>query len=386
VEEAQMSIKWGVLLLLLLVQLPGFRVDVTVDKSFYEPGDPMRIEVTIENGTAGAECIQSIRVDVFDSQHVVYTVEDTYPAGTECLDAGVTKVYNYGCDLPLNISPGLGTVEVTVKTWGGVEILKKAFFEIGVNYPPEITGVSYPRVINPAQEYALSFSVSDNFGVEDLTSVQVTLYQKSKKPSERECYIFRWEAPDIYTVWKSDFPVQAAASVTPTEIAWTLTFSLGEVAAPGDWILLIEALDTEYQPAEVSEHVAVTRYMSFRVEDSTGSSVTRVDFGKGSPGESLSRATLYVVVTSNSRVNISVEGSNLYSPEGNVLPVEAFYVEVSGQEVQLTGGRQVLYSSYAGPRGFSRENSVHLVFWGVLPEAMEAGTYSGIWYIIVEAV
>ncbi|MBU7023011.1 MAG: hypothetical protein HXS40_02500 [Theionarchaea archaeon] len=144
-----MSIKWGVLLLLLLVQLPGFRVDVTVDKSFYEPGDPMRIEITIENGTAGAECIQSIKVDVFDSQHVVYTVEDTYPAGTECLDAGVTKVYHYGCDLPLNISPGLGTVEVTVKTWGGVEILKKAFFEIGVNYPPEITGVSYPRVINP---------------------------------------------------------------------------------------------------------------------------------------------------------------------------------------------------------------------------------------------
>jgi hypothetical protein len=386
VEETQMKIKWGVLLLLLLVQLPGFRVDVTVDKSFYEPGDSMRIEVTVENRTAGAECLQSIKVDVSDSQDVVYTVEDTYPAGTECLDAAATKMYQYSCDLPLNVSPGLGTAEVTVKTWGGVEILKKAFFEIGVNYPPEITGVSYPRVVNPAQEYDLSFSVSDNFGVEDLTSVQVTLYQKSKTPSERECYIFRWEAPDIYTVWKSDFPAQVAASVTPTEIAWTLTFSLGEVAAPGDWILLIEAIDTAYQPAQVSEHVAVTRYMSFRVEDSSGSSMARVDFGKGSPGEPLPRISLYVIVTSNSRVNISVEGSNLYSPEGKVLPVDAFYVEISGQQVQLTGVKQVLYSNYAGTRGFSQKNSIHLVFWGVLPEAMEAGTYSGIWYIIVEAV
>ncbi|MBU7015127.1 MAG: hypothetical protein HXS52_00865 [Theionarchaea archaeon] len=381
-----MSMRWGVLLLLLVVQLPGFRVDITVDESFYEPGEPMRIEVTIENRTSGEEWLQSVRVEVSDSQHVVYTVEDTYPAGTERLDAAATKVYQYGCDLPLNVSPGLGTAEVTVKTWGGVEILKKTFFEIGVNYPPEITGVSYPHVINPAQEYALSFSVSDNFGVEDLTSVQVTLYQKSKTPSERECYIFSWEAPNIYTVWKSDFPVQAAASVTPTEIAWTLTFSLGEIAAPGDWILLIEAIDTEYQPAQVSEHVAVTRYMSFRVEDSTGSSMTRVDFGKGSPGEQLSGVSLYVVVTSNSGVNISVEGSNLYSPEGNMLPVEAFYVEVSGQQVQLTGDKQVIYPNYAGSRGFSQNDSVHLIFWGVLPEAMEAGTYSGIWYIIVEAV
>lgn len=381
-----MRVMWEILLLLLLIQLPSFRVDIMVDSPFYEPGDTVRTEIAVENRTTHSECLQSIQVKVSDSQGVVYMVEDTFPAGDECLDVAVTKGYQYWCDLPLSVSPGVGTAEVTVRTWGGIEILEETFFEIGVNYPPEIHAVSCPRVINPTQEYSFSFSVSDSFGVEDLASAEVMLFQKSTTPSERECYIFRWEAPDIYTVWKSEFPVQVGATVTQTEITWILTFSVEEIAAPGDWILHLEAVDSQYQSAQVSEHVSITRYLSFRVEDSTGSPIARINFGKASPGETMPRTSLHVIVTSNSEVTVSVEGSNLYSPEGRVLPVDAFYVEISGQQIQLTGSKQVLYTDYAGNRGFSRKTPIHLIFWGVLPEAMEAGTYSGIWYIIVEAV
>jgi len=67
--------------------------------------------------------------------------------------------------------------------------------------------------------------------------------------------------------------------------------------------------------------------------------------------------------------------------------MDIFYVESSvGSTVQLDGSRQVLYSMYAEKNGFNRETQIHIIFSGKLPEVVEAGTYSGIWYIIVEAV
>ena len=97
--------------------------------------------------------------------------------------------------------------------------------------------------------------------------------------------------------------------------------------------------------------------------------------------------TLTIVVTSNSPVNVSIEAGDLYSSEGKVLPADIFYAEPShGNPVQLNSSRQALYTVYAERKGFNKESRIVIVFTGKLPDVVEAGTYSGVWYIIVEAV
>ncbi len=370
--------------LFLLVQYSSFTVDINLEKFFYQPGESVNFDVTIENETSLKECLQSLTVTVEDSTKTFYSVVNNYPPDTECIESGDRKTYSFLCAIPLNVSEGTGRVGVEVETWSGIDESREEFFTIGVNYPPVITIHSYPSVVNPSQEYSLTFSVSDNFGAEDIASCEVALYHELVS-SERECSIFTWEKPALLTAWKSDSPVRVEASLQPGEIVWTIDFSLSEIAFPGEWILEIKVYDMLHQYSYVSEGFTVTKYLSFHL-DSSRSSAARINFGKGSPGEELAKVSLYMVVTSNTSVDISVQADNLYSPDGGVLPVYIFYVDTPQGAIQLDGSRQILYPAFAGKNGYSKETQVRLVFWGKLPEAVKAGTYSGVWYIIVEPV
>jgi hypothetical protein len=128
----------------------------------------------------------------------------------------------------------------------------------------------------------------------------------------------------------------------------------------------------------------VTKYLSFRLQDGTPTSEVRIDFGRASPGEEVPPVTLEILVTSNTYVNVFVQGDDLYSLEGWVLPVTIFRVESTGSTIQLDSSKQIICSHYAEKDGFSKAARIRLVFWGKLPEVMEAGAYSGIWYIGVE--
>lgn len=376
-----------VLFFLVVLQQPSFTCEIELSKSFYQPGETISLDVIISNTTSAKECLKSLDITITDSSKSLCTLTNSYPVDTECTESGEEKPYTFSCVVPLQAVEGVGTVEVYVETWSSITCVQKEFFEIGVNYPPEITGISYPPVVNPSQQYEMTFSVYDNFGVEDLVSVEVVLYHQVTQPSEREYYLFSWEKPDLYIVWKSTTFVGANASIQNKEIVWTLTFSLSEVASPGEWTLEITVYDAAHQHQQVFERLYVTKYLSFHLQSTSRGSAASINFGKASPGEELPRVTLIVVVTSNSSVNVSIQGSDLYSPEGTILPMGIFYAEPAvGSTVQLDGSRQVLYSVYAEKNGFNREAQIHIVFSGKLPEVAEAGTYSGIWYIIVEAV
>jgi len=375
-----------IFLFLILAQQPSFAVEIRLSKSFYQPGETVDIEVLIWNDTSSKECLKSLNVYVSDSTKPLCVLTNNYPADTECVEAGEEKEYSFSCGIPLNAIEGVATIDVEVETWSSIHIKEKAFFEIGINYPPEIVLLSYPSVVNPSQEYSMSFSVHDNFGVEDLVSAEVALYHEVKTP-ERGYYLFTWEKPSVYTVWEADSPVYVDASLQPNEIVWTVTFSVSEIAAPGQWVLEITVYDAKHQHQKVLEHFAVTKYLSFSIQDDSRAPVARINFGRASPGEELPRVTLNVVVTSNSSVNIFVQADDLRSPEGAVLPVEVFYVEsATGGRAQLSRSRQGVYFGYTQKGGFNQEARIILVFWGKLPEVVEAGTYSGIWYIVVEAV
>jgi hypothetical protein len=137
----------------------------------------------------------------------------------------------------------------------------------------------------------------------------------------------------------------------------------------------------------VVEQVSVTKYLSYHVEGTSRGLPARINFGKAEPGGRLPTTPLTVVVTSNAQVNILVQGDDLYSPEGGVLPVDIFYVESPmGGLLQMNGSRQAVLPMYAEKKGFNKEVRILLLFSGVLPEVVEAGTYSAIWYIIVEVV
>ena len=375
-----------VVFFLVFLQQPSFTAEIRLEKSFYQPDEVVFVEVVIWNGTSSKECLKTLDISIEDSAKLLCTITNSYPLDTECIEAEEEKVYTFSCTLPRNAQEGVASVEVAIETWNSIHVRKKTFFEIGVNYPPEIVLISYPGVVNPAQEYGITFSATDNFGVEDLVSVEVSLYQEGTRSEERGFYTFSWEKPSIYTVWEADSPVHVAASLQPNEIVWTVHFSLSEIAAPGEWVLTIEVYDTRHQHQQVVERFTVTKYLSFRLQDSTRASVAEINFGKSSPGEELPRVSLSVVVTSNSYVNVFVQGADLQSLEGDTLPVDGFYVETVGGRMQLSGSRQGVYFDYAQKNGFSKEARILLVFWGTLPEVVEAGAYSGIWYIIVEAV
>ncbi len=373
-----------IFLLLFLVQ-PTFPVKINVDKSFYEPGETVTMEVSVENVTSLKECLKTMDIVVRDSQKVLCTISSGYPSDTECIEAGEEKTYTFSCVLPSNALEGVAQVEVDILMWSTLHVTGETFFEIHINYPPEITVMSCPSVVNPSTEESITFSVTDNFGVEDLDMCDVSLYHDATAPSERELYQVTWKKPHLYTVWEGD-PVIVEVSLQNTEVVWTLHFSLSEVASPGEWTLEIQVYDTNHQSDQAFERFTVTKYVSFRVEDNSRSSLARINFGKASPGEELPRVLLHVVVTSNTGVNVFVEASSLHSSEGGVLPVNAFFVEGATGMVQLDGSRQVVYTTYAEKGGFNREARIQLVFWGKLPEVVQAGTYSGTWYIIVEAV
>ena len=375
-----------ILFFLLFFQQPVFTAEITLNKSFYQPGETITIEVEIQNYTAAKECLKSLDIIVSDPNKVLCSIPNTYAVDTECVESGGNTLYTFTCFLPLNTPEGVGAVEVRVETWNAVEVYGKEFFEIGVNYAPAITVLNYPDIINPSQEYTLSFSVYDNFGVEDLVSADVILAHQGTRPSEREYTIFTWEPPDPYTVWETGSPLHVEASVQNSEIVWTLTFSLSEIASPGEWRLEILVYDTAHQHHQVVEQVYVTKYLSFHLQDTYRSASATINFGRAEPGEDLPRVTLTMVVTSNAPVNILVQGDDLYSGEGAVLPADIFSVETSAGTVQLSRSRQVLYTDYVERDGFNREARIRLIFYGKLPEVIEAGTYSGVWYIIVEAV
>ncbi len=375
-----------ILLVLLLVQHPAFTVEVTLNKSFYQPGQPLYIDVYIQNNTGAKECLQSVEITVQDPAKVLCHFTESYPVDTECLEEGEGKVYTFSCVLPMNAGEGLGMLDILTKTWGSITLSERKHFEIGINYPPEITIVSYPQVVNPSQEYKITFSVFDSFGVEDLVSADVMVYHESRTPSERECYTYTWEKPDLYTVWETDSFSTVTASLQDKEIVWDLTFFLSEIASPGDWTLSIIVYDAAHQYHEVSEQVQVTKYLSFHLQESRAP-FAQINFGKAEPGEDLPAVTLTVVVTSNSPVNVLIQAGDLYSSEGKVLPADIFYAgPSSGSQIQLNSSRQALYTVYAERKGFNKEARIVIVFTGKLPEVVEAGTYSGIWYIIVEAV
>ncbi|MBU7017564.1 MAG: hypothetical protein HXS44_08645 [Theionarchaea archaeon] len=375
-----------ILLILFMIQHPGFTVEVTLDKSFYQPGETLYIDVAIWNNTGAKECLQSVGITIQDPVKVLCYLTDSYPVDTECLESGEEKIYTFSCVLPENAGEGLGSIDVLIKTWGSTTLLERTHFEIGINYPPEITIVSYPPVVNPSQEYTITFSVFDSFGVEDLVSADVTLYRESRVSSERECYTYTWEKPDSYTVWKADSFSTVTASLQDKEIIWDLTFFLSEVASPGDWTLAITVYDATHQYHEVTEQIQVTKYLSFHLQE-FNAPFAQINFGKAEPGENLPAVSLTVIITSNSPVNVLIQGGDLYSLEGKVLPADIFYAEPStGGRIQLNGSRQALYTVYAERNGFNKEARIVVVFTGKLPEVVEAGTYSGIWYIIVEAV
>jgi hypothetical protein len=390
-EEANIKMdKRAIIAVFLLVffQMPSLTIDIALDKSLYQPGEQIEIEVTVYNGSSTKECIQSLEVEVSDPYSVFWDHTDTYPVDTECVDSGDTKVYIFWCDIPVTVSEGKGTVDVTLKTWSDITVQETEFFEIGVNYPPEVRIITSPSQVSPAQEHELSFSVFDNFGVEDITYVEVFLYAAepgNRKVSPRSGYVFTWEKPDSFTVWEgSPGPVQVSTSLQPKEIVWTLTFQVDEIAKPGEWILDITAYDVHHKSHKVSQHISITRYLSFHVEgESRG--MASMNFGKASPGEGLRRVPLTVVVTSNAEVMVSVEAHDLYSPEGGVLPADNFYVKTKSGDVQLNNRRQVLYAGF-GTKGYNQNTHIVLLFYGKLPEVLEAGTYSGVWYIVVEVV
>jgi len=376
-----------ILFFLVVLQQPSFTCEIELSKSFYQPGETISLDVIISNTTSAKECLKSLDITITDSLKLLCTLTSSYPVDTECIESGEEKTYTFSCVIPLHAVEGVGTVEVYVETWSGITRVQKEFFEIGVNYPPEITVISYPAVVNPSQQYEITFSVYDNFGIEDLVSAEVVLHHQMTQPSEREYYLFTWEKPDLYTVWKSNTFVGANASIQNREIVWTLTFLLSEIASPGEWTLEITVYDAAHQHHQVFERLYVTKYLSFHLQGTSRGFAASINFGKASPGEELPRVALILVVTSNSSVNVSIQGSDLYSPEGKILPMDIFYVESSvGSTVQLDGSRQVLYSMYAEKNGFNRETQIHIIFSGKLPEVVEAGTYSGIWYIMVEAV
>lgn len=384
-----MNVKmFGIIVLFLIVsQQPSFTAELRLDKSFYQPGETVYMDIAVYNGTVSKECLQSLDITVTDAAKPLCTLTNSYPVDTECIEAGEEATYSFFCDIPLNAVEGVAAAEAIITTWSGIHIMEEVFFEIGINYPPEITVASFPDEVNPAQFYSLTFSVTDNFGVEDLVSADVVLHHEViSEKSERGRYQFSWEKPDLYTVWNADSPISVEASLQTNGITWTIHFSLSEVAAPGEWGLDIEVYDTRHQHHYVTEHFTVTKYLSFHIADGTRASGARINFGRASPGEELPRVTLTLAVTSNSPVNVFVEGSDLYSPEGAALPVGIFYVEASKGIVQLSSSRQGLYLEYAQRNGFSKEAVIRIVFWGKLPEVLEAGTYSGIWYIVVEAV
>jgi hypothetical protein len=347
------------------------------------PGQTMVIDIRIQNRTSVKECLESLDVTISGPLKVVCCYTNSYPVDTECIDAGKEKVYTFSCDVPETVSEGVGTVEVVLKMWSGMEVIKTHLFEIGINYPPHISVISYPPVVNPSQEYSIHFSVSDNFGVNDLESAEVTLYHEQNL-SERERYTFTWERPAVYTVWEGTGITSVEASLNADEIVWKLRFSLSEIACPGLWTLDITVYDVNHQHHNVSEHFTVTKYLSFHIQGPRAGTPS-INFGKAEPGQTLRKVTLHLVVTSNASVTIFVQGGDLTSPEGNVLPASIFYVEpISGKAVPLMNARQVVYSHYAGKRGYNQHAQIRLVFWGVLPEAVEAGAYSGVWYIILE--
>ena len=369
-------------LFLVVFQQPLLTVDITLNKSFYQPGQTMVIDITIQNGTSVKECLSSLDVTISDPYKVFYSHTDSYPVDTECIEAGKEEMYTVSCDVPETVSEGAGTVAVVLTMWSGMEVIKTELFEIGINYPPHINVISYPSVVNPSQEYSIHFAVSDNFGVEDLESAEVVMYHE-QKPSERERYTFTWERPNGYTVWEGTGITSVEASLNADEIVWKLRFSLSEIACPGLWTLDITVYDVNHQFHQVSEHFTVTKYLSFHIQTRAGA--PSINFGKAEPGQTLPRVTLHLVVTSNASVTIFVQGGDLKSPEGNILPASLFYVEpISGKAVPLMNTRQVVYANYAGNRGYNQHTQIRLVFWGVLPEAVEAGAYSGVWYIIVE--
>ena len=375
-----------ILLVLLLVQHPAFTVEVTLNKSFYQPGETLYIDIYVQNNTGAKECLQSIEITIQDPVKVLCNITDNYPADTECLESGEGKVYTFSCVLPKNAGEGLGTLDVLTKTWGSITLSERKHFEIGINYPPEITIISYPQVVNPSQEYRITFSVFDRFGVEDLVSADVMVYHESRTPSERECYTYTWEKPDLYTVWKTDSSSTVQASLQDREIVWDVTFFLSEIASPGDWTLTIMVYDAAHQYHEVSEQIQVTKYLSFHLQEPRAP-FAQINFGKAEPGEDLPAVTLTVIVTSNSPVNVLIQGGDLYSSDGKVLPADIFYAgPSSGSQIQLNSSRQALYTMYAERKEFNKEARIVIVFTGKLPEVVEAGTYSGIWYIIVEAV
>ena len=372
--------------LVFLIQPPSFTVDIVLTKSYYQPGETLSADVIVWNGTDTKICLKTLVVTVEDSQKVLCTLPYTYPVDTECCEPGEEKVYTSSCDIPLHAQEGEGRLSVHLETWGGTDILKQEHFEIGINYPPEITVISYPPEVNPSHEYTVTFSVSDNFGVEDIVYAEVGLYHELRTPSERECYTYTWERPDGYTVWSSSSPVVVDVAIQNQEIVWDLTFSLSEIAYPGEWILDITAYDTDHQHDQVIEHFSVTKYLSFYLQGSSRAPLSQVSFGRAEPGETLPDIILTVVVTSNTHVNILVQGDDLYSPEGYILPSDIFFVKTTtGNRFQLDRSRQIVYSMH-GKDGFNRDSRIVITFSGKLPDVIEAGTYSGIWYIIVEAV
>ncbi|MGD2247165.1 MAG: hypothetical protein PVF58_02080 [Candidatus Methanofastidiosia archaeon] len=376
-----------IVFLLVFFQVPSLTVDIILDTSLYQPGEHMKIEITVENKSGTKECLKFLEIKVSDPYAVFWGNTDTYPADTECVDAGNTNVYTFWCDIPVTVSEGKGTVDVTVQTWSDITLQETEFFGIGVNYPPEVTILEYSSQVNPAQEYELSFSVFDNFGVEDITYVEVLLYsaEGNRKVSPRSGYEFTWEKPDNYTVWEGNpGPVQVVTSLQPQEIVWTVTFQVDEIAQPGEWILEITAYDVHHKSHSMSQPISITRYLSFHIEgESKG--MASINFGKASPGEGLRRVPLTVVVTSNAEVMVSVEAHDLYSSEGSILPADNFYVKTQSGDVQLQKRQQVLYAGF-GTKGYNQNAHIVLIFYGQLPEVLEAGTYSGVWYIVVEVV
>ena len=274
---------------------------------------------------------------------------------------------------------------------------------------PELSAISLTdssdvvtTTIDPEATYKFKFTVSHANTLDYLTDIVVDVYFGSVTTDDiRSCYTFTWTEGLGSTDFISSPSGYEVSSVTPTDVqeasgsfGFELHFNLDGIAVPsGDtatWHIDVTVTDDGAgTDSDTNTLFDVMKYQSSMVSTSS------IAFGTAVPGGDLDEQQVTVTLTTNTQVDINVQGADLIDGS-NSIPITQFSAsdDSSGSPTAytLSTSYTTVYDDYVavpdaintGVTGYTDAGDLLVGFDGTVPAVQAVGNYGATWKILLD--
>jgi len=257
--------------------------------------------------------------------------------------------------------------------------------------------------VDPEVTYKFKFNVFDPDSLDDLNNIVVKIYYEASTMDDiRSCYTFTWtEGAGSTPFVSSPLDYVVTSSVIPTaeeellsSFDFELHFNLDGVAVPSGssttWNVDVTVTDDSAATDSNTETVFdVTKYQAFTVSTSS------IAFGTAVPGATLTKQQVTVTLTTNTQVDINVQGGDLtYSSYS--IPADQFNAWDDSAEFPtsytLSTSDTTVYDDYvtvadainSGVTGYTDAGDLLVGFDGTVPSVQAVGSYTATWRISID--